>query len=302
MTIQIASRLSGVSIDLIRAWERRYKAVSPARDKDGRRLYERHEVQKLWYLRELTQLGVRISDIARLSEKDLKKRYTELTGKKGVGLGPDQNQTIATSLKQNIERAIEGYRLDILSHEVKKASISLNKKQFALEVIAPVMGLTGKLVSEGRLSIAQEHAISSLAKFHIGALLSQITYKNQGSVRNIIFATPKKDFHEFGILVSALISLHYGHNVIYLGPNLPVFSLVEAVKALEADTVVIGQSNRRRQTTTTNYINECLNSLPKKVTFCYGGVTLENLPLKLSLKKNLKIFKTFKDFDLYISK
>ena len=44
--IQIVSRRTGLSTDVIRAWERRYKAVKPIRSSNGRRLYSDNDVKK----------------------------------------------------------------------------------------------------------------------------------------------------------------------------------------------------------------------------------------------------------------
>ena len=48
--IQIVSRRTGLSTDVIRAWERRYKAVKPIRSSNGRRLYSDNDVKKLMLL------------------------------------------------------------------------------------------------------------------------------------------------------------------------------------------------------------------------------------------------------------
>ena len=69
--IQIVSRRTGLSSDVIRAWERRYKAVKPARGVNGRRLYSDNDVKKLMLLQRITSGGRRISDVAKLNLKNL---------------------------------------------------------------------------------------------------------------------------------------------------------------------------------------------------------------------------------------
>ena len=69
--IQIVSRRTGLSADVIRAWERRYKAVKPSRSSNGRRLYSDNDVKKLMLLQRIISGGRRIGDIAKLNVKNL---------------------------------------------------------------------------------------------------------------------------------------------------------------------------------------------------------------------------------------
>ena len=69
--IQIVSRRTGLSADVIRAWERRYKAVKPSRSSNGRRLYSDNDVKKLMLLQRIISGGRRIGDIAKLNVKTL---------------------------------------------------------------------------------------------------------------------------------------------------------------------------------------------------------------------------------------
>ena len=69
--IQIVSRRTGLSTDVIRAWERRYKAVKPIRSSNGRRLYSDNDVKKLMLLQRIISGGRRIGDIAKLNIQNL---------------------------------------------------------------------------------------------------------------------------------------------------------------------------------------------------------------------------------------
>ena len=69
--IQIVSRRTGLSADVIRAWERRYKAVKPSRSANGRRLYSDNDLKKLMLLQRIISGGRRIGDIAKLNIKNL---------------------------------------------------------------------------------------------------------------------------------------------------------------------------------------------------------------------------------------
>lgn len=83
-TIQMASKLSGVGVHTIRAWEKRYKALEPSRDASGHRTYSKTDVEKLILLSELCLLGYTISKVANLSIPELKELLIDLGKRKRV--------------------------------------------------------------------------------------------------------------------------------------------------------------------------------------------------------------------------
>lgn len=73
-TIGAAARLSGVSREKIRIWERRYGAVVPRRDSNNRRFYSRADIERLALIRSLVDSGHTVSSVANLSTAKLKAR------------------------------------------------------------------------------------------------------------------------------------------------------------------------------------------------------------------------------------
>ena len=72
-SIQVVSRLSGLSPHVIRVWEKRYGAVTPVRTGTNRRLYSEEEIQRLRLLSRATAAGHRIGVIAHLGIRDLER-------------------------------------------------------------------------------------------------------------------------------------------------------------------------------------------------------------------------------------
>ncbi|MEQ8860562.1 MAG: MerR family transcriptional regulator [Pseudomonadales bacterium] len=72
--IGAVSRLSGVSREKIRIWERRYGAVTPTRDAGNHRLYSHADVERLTLIRNLVERGQAISSVANLTLAQLKDR------------------------------------------------------------------------------------------------------------------------------------------------------------------------------------------------------------------------------------
>jgi len=76
-TIGAVARLTGLSTQLIRAWEQRYGAVVAERADNGHRVYDRQDVEKLGLLKSLTERGIAISTVANLDLEQLRSRVGE---------------------------------------------------------------------------------------------------------------------------------------------------------------------------------------------------------------------------------
>ncbi len=64
--IGTVSRLTGISPDTLRVWERRYSVVEPVRSAGGGREYSRADIERLQLIKQLVDAGDAIGSIARL--------------------------------------------------------------------------------------------------------------------------------------------------------------------------------------------------------------------------------------------
>ena len=64
LPMRLVERRTGLGADLLRAWERRYGAVHPARSAGGQRLYRDADIERLLLLKRLTEEGHSIGTIA----------------------------------------------------------------------------------------------------------------------------------------------------------------------------------------------------------------------------------------------
>ena len=72
--IGAVARLTGISPDTLRIWERRYEIVEPERTPKGGRLYSQQDVTRLTMIKTLVDQGHAISTVANLSVEELNRR------------------------------------------------------------------------------------------------------------------------------------------------------------------------------------------------------------------------------------
>lgn len=267
--IQAVSQISGLSSHCIRAWEKRYNAITPERADNGRRVYSEAEVQRLVKLAKLSMMGNSISLIANLSDSELETLLQKM-GQRNV---PTKSTSLVDpkSYQNNLFMALAAYKLDILTHELNKASMDLSCKDFA-EVVAGLLRKVGEYVAHGRMSIAQEHTLSALTKFFIGRRISQFYRSDSTKQVKFTLATPPGEMHSIGILLSALLMVENNVDFIYLGEDLPVESIAEAAIATNSDYVLLGISPAYQRIRDINDVAKKLNeSLNGKASLWIGG-------------------------------
>lgn len=258
-SILAASEFSGVSTETIRAWERRYQAVQPKRLGNGRRVYTSEDVAKLKILNKLTHEGHPISHIASLSLNKLNHIHTHQISK-------------THPLTIEAMEELHEFNLERLSEVLEKAKLVLDTKSFVLDFASPLMAEVGKRVENKKLSIAQEHILSSTLRSHFGTLLQISSVKK--TTRNFIFTTPEGDFHEFGILLCAVLCLTHRIGIHYLGPNLPAQELIKAAAQLKPTAIVIGTTllpKELRKINLGDYFGELTKEISPKITIYTGG-------------------------------
>ena len=70
-SIKAVSQATGLTVETLRAWERRYRAVVSRRDDTGRRVYAADDVLRLRRLREATERGHPIGRLVALDARAL---------------------------------------------------------------------------------------------------------------------------------------------------------------------------------------------------------------------------------------
>ena len=132
-----ASKLTGISTDKLRVWERRYEAVTPIRSDAGGRLYAYDDILRLKLIKKLIDSGDSISHVATLGLEALQSRVAEETqvGMHSLPDGPLRIAIIGESLsskfssvnesKDDIEAVAFYKNIGSLSSEIKIPEVDI---------------------------------------------------------------------------------------------------------------------------------------------------------------------------------
>jgi MerR family transcriptional regulator, light-induced transcriptional regulator len=247
-SMRVVTRLTGLAADTIRAWERRYGAVTPARTGGNTRRYSTEDVRRLTLLREATVRGHRIGDVARLGEEELLALASaEGSLSAGGGAAPEdavegyQAASHAESTYAWIRRAyldaIARYETRRAADILARASVVFPPREFVLDLVLPTLVETGERWEHGELSVAQEHLVSQQTRSLLDTIL-RLSSPHPGAPR-LVVATPEGQEHEFGALAGSMLAVLRGLDVIYLGTQVPAADLLAAREASGAAVILL---------------------------------------------------------------
>ena len=237
--IKVVSQITGLSVFVIRAWEKRYDVVIPSRTETNRRLYSEEDIEKLKLLNDALHSGHNIGGIANLTISELK----TILGNKNTfpaNNNVEPKEFILEDAKSFVDDCIsavkvyDGKTLETILH---KASAKLSQPQLIEDLIIPLVYKIGNLWHDGDIRIANEHLASSVIRLFLSNLIEQNIPSDNAPI--IISATPRGQDHELGALIVGVTAAFLGWKVIYLGPNLPEEEIAAVSNSLGAKVVAL---------------------------------------------------------------
>ena len=139
--IRAAANLTGLSIDTLRAWERRYQAVTPIRGERGR-VYGEGHIRRLILLRDAVARGHAIGQVAGLEDSALEKL---LVGPVPVAKAPEPDRTehAVSDTLLPVVAAIESFDYATANFHLGRLAALLPVDRLVSEVVFPLMQLVG---------------------------------------------------------------------------------------------------------------------------------------------------------------
>lgn len=242
--IGAVSRLTGLSADVVRVWERRYKAISPQRSGGGSRLYSDAEIARLRKLRQAVESGHAIGQVAKLPDHELDNLASRQRA--SLSVGPEWANPYEVA-RERFLAAITRMEVVAADEEINRAATLYPPRVLVKQIVAPLLAEIGERWAHRDLGIAQEHVATNLIRNLLSSLFR--LYPPDTSAETIVVATPSGERHEFGILLSALIAATRGWRVVYLGTDLPAHEIARTVKLTKARVLALSLINGHSEQT-----------------------------------------------------
>ncbi len=234
-TIGTLSSLSGISQHTIRAWERRYQALSPGRSDTNRRIYLQEDLDRLSLLRQIVESGHSIGQVAPLPTDQLRSLVESRAPR------PQAVELASTGTQDSFlvacRDAIEKLDPERLEECLVRAGAALGVTRLLDEVVIPLLASIDTGWSDGTVSISQEHMATAALRSYLDQV--RLSMPGNANAPRIIVTTPRDQHHEIGALIVAIVAAMESWRVTYLGPNLPMRDIADSVRKSGARAVAL---------------------------------------------------------------
>jgi DNA-binding transcriptional MerR regulator len=235
-TIKEAAHRAGVSVPLLRAWERRYGVVRPARTASGYRLYDDEAIARLRAMQRLIESGWTASQAAlnlqTAGVSELENPGTSTSQPADAGADPFADSLIRTFVEAAArldERAVDAVVDELFASASFERSVD--------QRVMPALRALGDAWAAGALSVGGEHMASHAVLRRLSAAFEAAGQGPGGGP--VIVGLPPGSRHEIGALAFATVVRRRGLPVVYLGADVPLASWRVAVAASAGRAAII---------------------------------------------------------------
>ena len=224
-SISDLEKLCGVKAHTIRIWEQRYSILSPKRTNTNIRYYEDEDLRKLLNIALLNKNGFKISRIALMSPDEIIKEVSAIS---------EINFEHHTQLDAMTISMVE--MDEVKFDRIVRTNIDqLGFERTMVEVIYPFLDKLSVLWLTGSINPVQENFMSHLIRQKLIAAIDGIGVKEGPGQKKFMIYLPSGESQELSLLFLSYLLQNRGHKVIYLGQNITINDLKDALSIQKPD-------------------------------------------------------------------
>ena len=289
--IKQAAARAGVTVPVLRAWERRYGIVNPARSSGGYRLFDEDSVARVRTMRTLVDEGWSPSSAAAaildgsvpVSDQQpavpIGSPSSPAASPGSSGIGPAE----ASAIVERFLEAAQALQPDAIAGVLDDVFARGSFERVATDLLFPALDALGEAWAAGRVTVAGEHMASSAVQRRLGQAL-EAAGAADGRAGRVVVGLPPGGRHELGALAFAVAARRAGLPVTYLGADLPMDDWLAA--AAGASAAVIGVITARDRNAANEVAQRLLAANPRLVV-AFGGRAAQAAPGVLRLPTEL---------------
>lgn len=260
--IHRVAKLTGLSKDVVRVWERRYGLIKPLRSANRYREYTDEDVALLRFLKEELDRGQTIGALAVEGRDSLLQRM------RASSVPTPQSFTPHDHLLDELVALLDPLEKTQFERRLNGAVAVIPFEESVQRILLPLQRRVGELWHEGRLNVAVEHYVTKLIQQKLFSVMNQLPINEFGP--RVVIACPEGEAHEIGAQAVAYLAATRGCHVYYLGPNLPNSDLRALCERIKPDLVLLSLTEIKSDAAARHLMHE-LESLSTQWPVAIGG-------------------------------
>lgn len=260
--IHRVAKLTGLSKDVIRVWERRYGLVKPSRSSNRYREYSDEEVALLRFVKNQMEQGATIGGLAAEGHDALVARMRDATPV------PPEKERPHDRLLEELIGSLDPLDKAAFERKLNGAVAVIPFEEALHRILLPLQRRIGELWHEGRLNVGVEHYVTKLVQQKLFSVMNQLPVNEFGP--RVLIACPEGEIHEVGAQAVAYIAATRGCQVYYLGPNLPASDLLSFCERITPDLVLLSLTDTKPEAAALQLLKD-LETVTSRWPMAIGG-------------------------------
>lgn len=239
--IGVVSRMTGVSMATLRAWERRYDFPEANRTAGGHRLYSEMDVMRLQWVKERIDEGMQTAQaINALRHQEQSGHTIQLPRSTYTTTKEVISKISDTRLTHYQSRLVEA----LLERDLQSADLIMGEalamttpEELILDLISPTIAGIGEAWEGGQVSISTEHLATNYLRQRL--LMWMMSGPPPRNVNSIVLACAPNEWHEGSLMVLGALLRRRRWPVAYLGQSVPLPDLAGFVRDLHPSMLIL---------------------------------------------------------------
>lgn len=290
LSIGALSRATGVPVETLRTWERRYDFPKPAlRGDSGHRRYPISAVEQLKLVVRALEAKHAPSVVLRASPELLRElvsvaddRPRSPEARKRPGPAPEEGVSFEARCTEHV-LSLDG---EGLSRLLDRAWDELGGLECLVTRVGPFLRALGTGWSEGVIEVGHEHFASEHVREFLSGHWRPMSERNTGPF--IVCATVGGELHVLGLHMAATALALAGIRVLFLGANTPPADLARATKRQRAAAIALSAAAGTTKGLLDHDLNELRGLVPARTPIVVGGSGFTKAPRGVLLKEGLR--------------
>ena len=286
--IHRVAKLTGLSKDVIRVWERRFGILKPTRGANRYRNYSDEDVALLRFLKEQLDAGGSIGELAKLGREELLGRARASAPRASF-----VDNTFSRLLRELLS-TLNPFDRVIFEKRLNGAVAVVPFEEALHGILLPLQEQVGQLWHEGHIDVAIEHYVTKHIQQKIFSAMNQLPVAEFGA--KVIVACPPGEEHDIAALTVAYRCRVRGCRVYYLGANVPVASLANLCGKVEPDLTIISFPLALSDDKVTELVQALADEVSPVSNLAVGGhgaIAMRDI----FLKYNITVLEEFAELD-----
>jgi len=236
--IGAVSRMTGIPIASLHAWERRYGFPhSSARTPGGHRLYSEKDVLRLRSVKAQIDRGITAHQaVLTVQKMDLADQFPSDSSKDAPSPIAIPSAPSPAGHDQ-LSQALYEHDLARADQLLAEMLAFTSPEDITLNVIRPVLSELGTAWAEGGISVSDEHLASNYLRHRL--LMWMVTGPAARPGNPIVLACGPGELHEGGLLMLGVLLRRQGWPIAYLGQDVPFADLAVFLEQIQPKAVVL---------------------------------------------------------------